>query len=116
MSYTLRILLIIGSIFSLVLCFKKIDQTKLKVSDSIGWIVGSIVLILMSIFSNVVEWLSTKLGFMAPVNFVFLVFIVFLIMQLFSYKIKISELNEKLKNIDHYLALKENKEKEENNK
>ena len=116
MSYTLRILLIIGSIVSLVLCFKKIEQTKLKVNDSVGWIIGSIILILMSIFSNVVEWLSVKLGFIAPVNFVFLVFIVFLLIQLFSYKIKISELNEKLKNIDHYLALKENKEKAKEDK
>lgn len=111
MSYILRYLLIIGSIFSLLLCFKKIEQAKLKVSDSIGWIIGCIILIMMSIFSNFVEWISNKLGFMAPVNFIFFSFIVFLIIQLFSYKIKISELNEKLKDIDHYLALKEHKEK-----
>ena len=111
MSYILRYLLIIGSISSLIICFKKIEQSKLKVNDSIGWIIGCMILILMSIFSNVVEWISSTLGFMAPVNFIFLVFIVFLLMQIFSYKIKISELNEKLKNIDHYLALKEEKEK-----
>lgn len=111
MSYILRYLLIIGSVLSLIICFKKIEQSKLKVSDSIGWIIGCIILIFMSIFSNVVEWISAKIGFMAPVNFIFFAFIVFLLIQLFSYKIKISELNEKLKNIDHYIALKEQKER-----
>ena len=112
MSYILRYLLIVGSVFSLVLCFNKIEQSKLKVNDSIGWVIGCIILILMSLFSNVVEWISNKMGFIAPVNFIFFSFIVFLLMQVFSYKIKISELNEKLKDIDHYIALKEHKEKD----
>lgn len=116
MSYILRLLLITCSVFALILCFKKIEQSKLKISDSIGWIIGCIILILMSVFSNIVIWLSSKLGFMAPVNFIFFTFIVFLIMQVFSYKIKISELNEKLKDIDHYIALKENQKEQEKNK
>lgn len=110
MNITIRILLILGSVLSLVICFRKIEQAKLKTNESIGWIVGSIILILMSIFSNVVEWISTKLGFMAPVNCVFLVFIMFLLIKIFSCNMKISQLNEKLKNIDHYLALKDKEE------
>jgi hypothetical protein len=110
MSLTLRILLIIGSLSALIICFRKFDQSKLKVDDSIGWIVGCFIILLMSIFSDAVMWLSTKLGFMAPSNFVFFVFIVFLLVQVFNYTIKLSQLSEKLKNIDHYLALKENKE------
>lgn len=113
MSITLRILLVVGSIFSLIMCFKKFEQSKLKINDSIGWIVGCILLILMSIFSNAVVWISNKLGFMAPVNFVFFVFIVFLLVQIFSFNIKVSELNEKLKNLDHYIALKDYKDKKD---
>lgn len=113
MSYTLRYILIIGSIFALFVCFKKIEQSKLKINDSIGWIVGCIILILISVFSNIVEWISNKLGFIAPVNFVFLIFIVLLIIQIFTYKIKISEINEKIKNLDHYLALKDYKERDQ---
>lgn len=113
MSVTLRIILIIGSIASLMLCFKKVEQSKLKVNDSIGWIIGSMILIFMSVFSEVVEWISSKLGFMAPVNCVFFVFIVYLICQVFRYNLKLSEANEKLKNIDHYIALKEQMEDKE---
>lgn len=115
MTITLRIILIIASIFSFILCIKRIKQSKLKITNSIIWMIGSFVLILMSIFSNAVEWFSTKLGFIAPVNFVFIVVIAFLLIQTFVDNIRICILNEKIKELDHYIALKE-LEKEEGEK
>lgn len=109
MTLTLRIVLIISSIISFLLCIKKIKQAKLKVENSVIWMIGSIVLIIMSIFSNAVEWISNKLGFMAPVNFVFLIIIGFLLIQTFVDNIRISLLNEKIKDLNHYIALKEKK-------
>lgn len=110
MSVTLRVILIICSIFAFILCIKKIKQSKLKISNSVTWMIGSIILILMSIFSNIVAWISIKLGFAAPVNFVFVVIIAFLLIQAFIDNIHINELNEKIKDLDHYIALKEHKE------
>ena len=98
MSITLRIILIVCSFISFFLCIKKIKQSKLKVANSVTWMLGSIILILMSIF-------------MAPVNFVFLVMIAFLLIQVFIDNIHITELNEKIKDLDHYIALKEHKDK-----
>ena len=111
MTITLRIILIICSLISFLLCITNIKQAKLKVENSVTWMVGSIILILMSIFSNVVEWLSAKLGFMAPVNFVFLIIIGFLLIQTFIDNIKIATLNEKIKDLNHYIALKEYEDK-----
>lgn len=113
MTITLRIILIILSIISFILCIRKIKQSKLKVENSVTWMIGSIILILMSIFSNAVEYISSKLGFMAPVNFVFLVIIGFLLIQNFIDNIRISTLNEKVKDLNHYIALTE-KEMEQN--
>ena len=113
MSTTLRIILIIGSFMSFLLCVMKIKQSKLKVENSVTWMVGSIILILMSIFSDVVGWLSGLLGFVTPVNFVFLIMITFLLMQTFIDNIHITALNEKIKDLDHYIALKEHEEKNE---
>ena len=112
MSITLRVILIISSFISFFLCVKKIKQSKLKVENSVTWMVGSIILILMSIFSNGVAWISNKLGFVSPVNFVFLAIIAFLLIQLFIDNLNITELNEKIKNLDHYIALKEHEDKE----
>lgn len=116
MSITLRIILIVGSVFALIMCFRKCAQAKLKINESIGWIVGCLILILMSIFSNAVMWISEKLGFIAPVNFVFFVFIIFLLIQVFNLHMKNSELNEKLKNTNHYIALREKEEKDKTKK
>jgi len=111
MSITLRVILIICSFLSFFLCVKKMKESKLKITNSVTWMLGSIILILMSIFSNAVAWISQKLGFMAPVNFVFLVMIAFLLIQVFIDNIHITELNEKIKDLDHYIALKEHKDK-----
>ncbi len=109
MSVILRIILIIGSLLSFILCIKKVKQSKMKISESIIWVIGSFILILMSIFSNAVGWISAKLGFIAPVNFVFLVVIVFLLIECFLNNLKISMLNEKVKDLNHYIALQENR-------
>lgn len=114
MSVTLRIILIISSILSFVLCVRKIKKSELKIENSIIWLIGSMVLILMSIFSNAVTWISTQLGFEAPVNFVWMCAIGFLLIELFLDNIRISNLNEKIKNLNHYIALKENEEKKGN--
>ena len=113
MSTTLRVILIIGSFMSFLLCVMKIKQSKLKVENSVTWMLGSILLILMSIFSDAVGWLASLLGFASPVNFVFLIMIAFLLIQTFIDNINITALNEKIKDLDHYIALKENEEKNE---
>lgn len=116
MTITLRVILIVCSIISFFLCIRKIKQSKLKVSNSVIWMVGSVILILMSIFSEGVQWISEKLGFMAPVNFVFLIMIGFLLIQLFIDNIRIFQLNEKIKDLDHYIALKEHEYKNKGRK
>ena len=115
MSITLRIILIVFSLISFGLCVMKIKQSKLKMNNSIIWMVGSFLLILMSIFTNVVSWISATLGFMAPVNFVFFIIITFLLIEVFLNNMAISSLSEKVKDLDHYIAMKEKEEKDRKN-
>ena len=114
MSVTLRVILIISSFIAVYLSIAKIKKSQLKIENSVTWMLGCIILILMSIFPNVVVWISEKLGFVAPVNFIFLVMIAFLLMQIFIDNIHITSLNEKIKDLDHYIALKEKEEKDSN--
>lgn len=117
MSLTLRIILIVCSISAFILCVNKIRQSKLKIDNSITWLLGSILLIFMSLFSEIPMWLSRKLGFASPVNFVFLLIIAFLLIQSFIDSLHLTELNEKIKNLNHYIALKEHeKEDKKENK
>jgi len=111
MTITLRIILIIGSFLAFFSCIAKIKQSKLKVENAVTWMFGSIVLILMSIFSSAVEWIAKILGFMSPVHFVFMLMIGFLLIQIFIDNMHITMLNEKIKDLDHYIALKEHEDK-----
>ena len=113
MTITLRIVLIICSIIAFILCVRKIKKSELKIENSVIWLLGSILLILMSIFSNAVSWVSRLLGFEASVNFVWMAAIGFLLIEVFLDNIRISNLNEKVKNLNHYIALKENEQKQE---
>ena len=113
MSLTLRILLIVGSILVSIECLRKCLKSQLRVNETIRWVSGCAVLILMSIFSDAVSWISNKLGFISASNFVFFALIFFLLIQAFTYSIKISELNEKIKETNHYIALKEKKKKKD---
>lgn len=115
MSLVLRIVLIVSSIIIFILCVRKIKKSELKIENSIIWLLGSILLILMSIFSEAVTWFSSLLGFEAPVNFVWMCAIGFLCVEIFLQNIRITNLNEKIKNLNHYIALKENKENKEKN-
>ena len=99
MSVTLRVILIISSFIAFYLCITKIKKSQLKIENSVTWMLGCIILIL---------------GFVAPVNFIFLVMIAFLLMQIFIDNIHITSLNEKIKDLDHYIALKEKEEKYSN--
>lgn len=108
MSFTLRVVLIIASIASFILCIKKVQKSKLQITNSIIWMIGSIFLIIISVFPNIAVWVSNKLGFMAPVNFVFFAIITFLLIEVYYADLRISTLNEKLKKLNHHIALEEN--------
>ena len=112
MSVTLRIILILASVVAFILCVRKIKKSELKIENAVIWLLGSLLLILMSVFSNAVTWISTLLGFEEPVNFVCMCAIGFLLIEIFLDNIRISNLNEKVKNLNHYIALKENEEKD----
>lgn len=115
MNITLRIILIICSLFSLAFSIKKIKQAKVKVINSIIWMFGAIVLVLMAIFTKQVGIIANKLGFEASSNFVFFILIGFLLVQVFVDNIRIGVLNERIKDLNHHIALKEHEE-EMNNK
>lgn len=107
MSTELCTVLIIGSVFFCIYVLKKIRHSKYKIEDSIFWICFSFVLILVSIFPEILTFGAKKLGVMSPVNLVFLIIIFLLLMKIFLLSRKVSELEDKLKRLVQKIA-KEN--------
>lgn len=111
MTLTLQIVLIVASIITFLFIINKIRKSQLNIADSVLWILLCIALILMSICLPVMTKMARALGFMSTSNFVFVLVCFFLLIMVFSLTVKISILNDKVKNLNHYIALKEKKDK-----
>ncbi|RHM59396.1 MULTISPECIES: DUF2304 domain-containing protein [Coprobacillaceae] len=111
MTLTLQIILIITSIITFIFVINKIRKSQLDIQDSVIWILLSILLIIMSLFLPFIDRIARSLGFISTSNFVFALIMFFLLIIVFTQTVKISILNEKIKNLNHYIALEEKKNK-----
>ena len=81
MSLTLRILCILGSAVTFFIIARRVRKARVRIDDSIFWIVFSFSLLFIAIFPNVPSFLARLFGFQATSNFVFLVVITVLLMR-----------------------------------
>ena len=79
MSVALRILLIVVSVMNTLNILRRIRKSKLQIEYSIFWLLFSMVLIVISVFPQIVIKLAQLIGFQSPANMVFL-FVIFILM------------------------------------
>ena len=116
MSLVLRIVLCIVSVLTFMVIVKRIRNAKVQIETSLFWIVFAVALMLLSVFPEVAIWATGILGIQSPANFIFLFMIFILLIHQFFNSIKISQLENKLKELTQELAVRELKSKEEENK
>lgn len=107
MSILLRVCLFIGAVCTLAYFLKKIRKNNLDIDYSLFWIIFSGMLVVVSIFPNMITWAADLLGFISPANMVFLLIIFFLTIKLFSVTLKLSRLEHKIKTLSQNIAIKE---------
>ena len=105
MSIMLRVILIIASVINCVWILQQIRRAKVKIEDSVFWLLFSGVLIFISVFPKVVEWGTKITGVQSPVNFVFLAIIFILILKIFRMTVRISQLENKIQTFAQRYAL-----------
>ena len=113
MSIVLRVVLMIVSIATFVGIVRKIRNAKVQIETSLFWIVFASVLLLLAFFPDLAMYAAYLLGISAPVNFIFLFVIFVLLIHQFYNSIKISQLENKLKELTQELAIRELTSKEE---
>ena len=107
MSGKLQIVFILASILTFVLVITKIRKQGMNIDKSIVWILWSILLLIISVFPKLADFISSSLGFMTTSNFIFTLFIFFLYIMLFDQVSQISKLQEKQKELIQKLSIKE---------
>lgn len=112
MTPVFRIVLIIVSMITLFGIVKRIRNAKVQIESSIFWIGFSALLLLLSIFPGIAEFVADILGIYSTVNFIFLFVIFVLLIHQFSNSIKISQLENRIKELTQEIAVRELRKKD----
>lgn len=95
MSVILRIVLITITLIYILILIRAINKKNLQISFSVFWIISGIFLIIALAIPNLVEWISSKLGFITPSNMVFCITIFIAFYLIFSITLKLAQENKK---------------------
>jgi len=105
MTLQLQMFLILGSLSFFFLSLRLIKRSKFSTELAVIWIIWGLGLIVISIFPQIIYQLTSLLGFIAPINMLYLFMIFFLYCLVFYLYLKVSVLEDKLKSLIHETAL-----------
>lgn len=106
MSWVLKIVLVAVSVLTCIYTLRKIKKSQFRIEDALFWIVISVGLVVISIFPGLADFFAGLIGVISPTNFIYLVMIFLLLIKSFSLSLKISQLEEKQKNLVQQIAIK----------
>ncbi len=105
MSLTIRICLILFSVMVFVLMMRRIRKEKVLIADAVFWILLSAVLLVLSIFPQIIIFAAGLLGFQSTTHLVFLLMIFVLLIKMFMMSLRLSQTDCKLRSTVQALAL-----------
>ena len=112
----LRVCLILGSFFTAGYVLRRVRQARVQIEDTIYWLALSAVLLLVAVFPGIAYWVSDLLGFVSPINCVFLVVIFLLLARQFSLSIRVSQLDSRLRILTERIALNQQRQEQDKQK
>ena len=113
MTLVLRILLLIGALFAMGIVINSVCKSKIRISDSVYWVVSAVILVLFALIPQLAYFFSGLFGFMSPANFVLLLVIVMILIRLFHQSCAISKLTYKVEQLSSELALRDKDTRDE---
>lgn len=110
MPLYLRIFLIVISFTACFYIIRKIRKSQMKIEAAISWVFFAFVMLIISIFPQIVISLSSLLDIQSPANFVYLIVLIITLGTVFSLSLKVSQLEYKISILTEELAIAKNKE------
>ncbi len=105
MTITLRLLCVVGAAITFLGMARQIKKGKIKIEDSIFWVLLSGLLLLIAIVPDIASFAAHLLGFQATSNFVFCTLIAILLVKEFHNTMQISMLKHKVTELAQEEAL-----------
>ncbi|MBF0904516.1 MAG: DUF2304 domain-containing protein [Atopobium sp.] len=115
MTLVLRILLLIGALFAMGIVINSVRKSKIRISDSVYWVVSAGILVLFALIPQLAYFFSGLFGFMSPANFVLMLVIVMMLIRIFHQSCAISKLTFKVEQLSSELALRDKDARDEKN-
>lgn len=114
MTVLLRCVLICVSVLLTCYVLRKIRHSKMKIEDSIFWVMFALLLVVFSLFPRLADFISRMVGTYSTANFIFTFMIFILLVKVFFQSIKISQLERRVTELIQTFALdREEKQEEE---
>lgn len=105
MQLSLRLIILAGALLIIATVLKSIRKKRIIMNDATGWVCVALLLLLIAVFPEVIVWISGKLGFISPANFVFLIATGLLTVKAFRDTANISLMRHKLEELTQETAL-----------
>ena len=105
MNRGLIIALISACVITAIFVLRKIKKSQFKIGDTLYWLFFCLLLLLMSIFTKAIYWVSDVIGFEAPSNFIFVIIIFLLLMKIFLLDARVSKNEDKLTKLTQKYAI-----------
>lgn len=109
MTVQLRIILFVLILLSFLLFFHRIKAQKLALQYSLSWLILLTVLFAVTIFPDILEIVSHAAGIELPINMVFFLGFVFILLIIYNLTSAISRMSNEIKDLTQRLALLEKK-------
>ncbi|MCR5631501.1 MAG: DUF2304 domain-containing protein [Atopobiaceae bacterium] len=115
MSIMLRISLLLGALFALGIVINSVRKSKIRISDSVFWVISATLLLLFAIIPQIPFFFSRLFGFVSTSNFVLVVVIALMLIKLFHQSCSISRLTYKVESLSATIALQDKDLRDEKN-
>lgn len=112
MNETFRVFLIIGIVFYITVLVILMKKQRLNLCYTLTWLLMALVMLLVSIFPQIVVWLAKLLGIASVVNTVFLLEGLFVLLILLSLTSIVSLQTNRIRKLTQTQALLEKRVRE----
>ena len=113
MTLLFRVILLAVCLFTYFFLHHSIKKEKMRIEESIFWLILSLLLLFFSIFPGIPDILARLLGIYSTANFLFLFVIFILLLRLFYVNAALGKLEERVKTLVQNEALRDRREREQ---
>lgn len=105
MSFRLQIVIIVATVIALLYLIRQIFRKKLDIKYGIIWLGMSIIIMIFAIWPSLLVRLSDLMGIASPVNMLFFVGLILLIMAIYVLSRSVGMLMDKVRRMSQEIAI-----------